>query len=123
VAKGIARDELPYVMEMLYHVRGNLTEMIEWYIGVTHGFNISAGKDGKYFKKYLPPELYEKYTQIYSGSNYSDIWKAIFTMCDLFRTVSLAVAEHFSFEYRQDEEAGIREYIRIIRNEAHDVII
>ncbi|MCL2199308.1 MAG: aminoglycoside 6-adenylyltransferase [Defluviitaleaceae bacterium] len=115
VAKGIARDELPYVMEMLYHVRGNMHEMLEWYIGVNHGFNISAGKDGKYFKKFLPPEIYSRYTAIYSGSDYADIWKAIFTMCDLFRTVALAVAAHFSFEYKQEDEDGIRKYIDMVR--------
>lgn len=115
VAKGIARDELPYVMNMLHEVRGNLNEMLEWYIGIQHDFEISAGKDGKYFKKYLPPEMYTQYTATFPGSDYGEMWKAIFVMCDLFHTVAVAVAAHFSFEYRQDEEDGIREYLRMIK--------
>jgi len=116
VAKGIARDELPYVMNMLNYVRNNLNEMIEWYVGANYGFNLSTGKDGKYFKKYLPRELYLQYTATFSSSAYDDIWAAIFIMCDLFRTVALSVAVHFSFEYRQGEEDGIREYLRMVKD-------
>ena len=68
-------------------------------------------KNGKYFKKYLSPELYEKYAATYSGSNYTDIWAAIDTMCELFHTLAVAVAEHFGFTYRQDEENGINIFL------------
>jgi len=118
IAKGIARDELPYVMYMLNCVvRSELHDMINYYIGVQHGFNISTGKQGKYFKKYLTPELYKKYADTYSGSNYADIWAAVDTMCDLFHTLAVAVARHFGFNYRQDEEDGIREYLRMVKEQ------
>jgi aminoglycoside 6-adenylyltransferase len=116
VAKGIARDELPYVMHMLNDVvRSELHDMINWYIGTQHGFNLSTGKDGKYFKKYLSPERYTQYAATWSGSNYADIWASIDVMCDLFQTLALAVAAHLGFNYRQNEEAGIRAYLRIVR--------
>jgi len=89
--------------------------MIRWYIGVTHGFNLSAGKDGKYFKRYLPPELYAQYAATYSGSDFAELWAAIDVMCDLFHTLALAAAAHFGFTYRQDEENGMREYMRMMR--------
>ena len=117
VAKGIARDELPYVMHMLNNeVRTELHDMINYYIGTRHGFNLSTGKNGKYFKKYLSPELYERYAATYPGSNYSDIWAAIDIMCDLFHTLAVAVADHFGFTYRIDEEAGMRKYLRMVRS-------
>ena len=116
VAKGIMRDELPYVMSMVNKWnRSELHEMINWYIGTQNGFNLSAGKDGKYFKKYLPSELYTQYTATYSGSSYDDIWASVFTMCDLFHTMALTVAAHFDFTYQQNEEDGIREYLRLVR--------
>jgi aminoglycoside 6-adenylyltransferase len=115
-AKGIARDELPYVMNMLNDVvRAELHDIIGWYIGTQHGFNISVGKSGKYFKRYLPPELYAQYAATYSSGNYDDVWTAIYTMCNLFHTLAIEVAEHFGFTYRQHEEDGIREYIRMVR--------
>lgn len=116
VAKGIARDELPYVMYMLNDVvRHELHDMIDYYIGTQHGFNLSTGKNGKYFKRYLPPELYAQYAATYSGSDYADIWEAVDTMCDLFHTLTLAVAEYFGFTYRQEEEDGMREYLRMVK--------
>ncbi|MCL2513767.1 MAG: aminoglycoside 6-adenylyltransferase, partial [Oscillospiraceae bacterium] len=90
--------------------------MIEWYIGAKRGFSLSAGKNGKYFKRHLPPELYERYAATYSGSDYDDIWAAVHTMCDLFHELALSVAAHFGFAYRQNEEDGIREYLRMVRN-------
>jgi aminoglycoside 6-adenylyltransferase len=114
VAKGIARDELAYVMYMLGEVRSELHDMIDWYVGTQYGYNLSTGKNGKYFKKYLPADLYSEYAATYSGSDYADIWSAVFTMCDLFHKLAIEVAAHFDFIYRQNEEDGIREYLKLI---------
>ena len=116
VAKGIARDELPYVMGMFNDVvRSELHDMVGWHIGAQHGFNLSVGKNGKYFKRYLSPELYTQYAATYSGSDYNDIWKASYAMCDLFHTLAVSVAAYFGFSYRQHEEDGIREYLRMVK--------
>jgi aminoglycoside 6-adenylyltransferase len=115
-ARGIMRDELPYVMSMLDKCnRSELHDMINWYIGAQHGFDISTGKDGKYFKKYLPPEVYAQYAATYSGSGYGEVWAAVYVMCDLFHDLALAVGEYFGFSYRQDEEDGMREYLRLVK--------
>ena len=116
VAKGIARDELPYVMEMMHEVRMCLHEMLEWYIGVQHDFKVSSGKHGKYFKKYLSPALYAQYAATFSMNDYYDLWAAIKTMCDLFHGVAPAVGTHFSYEYHQNEEDGMRVYLHSMRN-------
>ena len=119
VAKGIARDELPYVMSMLNDVvRAELHDMMGWYIGVQRGFDLSVGKNGKYFKRYLSPELYAQYAATYSCSDYGEIWKAIYVMCDLFHTLALSVAAHFGYKYRQHEENGMREYLGMIIEKA-----
>ncbi|MHB1153927.1 MAG: aminoglycoside 6-adenylyltransferase [Eubacteriales bacterium] len=116
VAKGIARDELSYVMHMLNNaVRSELHVMMNYYIGSQHGFNLSTGKEGKYFKKYLSPELYMQYAATYSGSDYTDVWKSIDVICDLFHTLAISVAAHFGFSYRQNEETGIREYFKMVK--------
>ncbi len=117
VAKGIMRDELPYVMNMLNEViRSELHDMINWYIGVQNEFSLSTGKAGKYFKRYLPNEMYKQYCKTYSSSDYDDIWTAVFNICDLFHTLALPVAEHFKFTYRQFEEDGMREYLYNVKN-------
>ena len=120
-AKGIARDELPYVMHMLSAcVRAELHDMVGWYIGTQHGFSLSVGKQGKYFKRYLPPEIYARYEKTYSGSDYDEIIASIYVMCDLFHDLALPVGARFGFAYRQDEEDGMRAYLRMTLGVKHD---
>lgn len=117
IGKGIARDELPYAMKMFnYYVKNMLDQMIEWYIGTVTDFKVSAGKYGKYFKEYLPPEVYDMYAKTYSDGNYDNLWLAVYTACDLFRDVALAVAEDGTYFYNEDEEKGSRMYLAWIRD-------
>ena len=112
MAKGIARDELPYAMEMFNHyVRDMLNQMTDWYIGVTHDFKVSAGKMGKNYKRYLPEELYKQYAATYSDSGYGHLWTAVFTGCELFRTMAKIVAEKFGYTYNISEDENMTEYM------------
>ena len=116
VAKGIAREQLPYAMRMYTEVvHIELEKMTEWYIGLKNNFSVTSGMWGKYFEKYLPQELYNAYIRTYSGGDYDNLWAAIFTACDLFHTLALTVAKHCGLTYRQNEEDGMREYLRMVR--------
>jgi len=116
VAKGIARDQLPYAMWM-YNVvvRDMLTKMIDWYIGINTDFSVSVGKSGKYYKKYLPENIYSLFTKNYSGSDYNDLWTAIFNACELFRTIAPPVGKHFGFTYNQEEDTNMMEYLNKVK--------
>ncbi len=117
VAKGIARDELPYAMDMFNHyVRNMLNQMVEWTIGIQTDFTVSAGKKGKYFKKYLPQNLYEMYTKTYSNSNYENFWESIFTACELFHTMAFNVAEYFGYTYNRQEDENMIMYLNKVKN-------
>jgi aminoglycoside 6-adenylyltransferase len=112
VAKGIARDELPYAMRMFnVYVRDMLDTMAEWYIGIETDFSVSAGKMGKYFKRRLPPDLYDLYARTYPDSDYEHFWRSIDTACRLFHTLAVQVAGHFHFAYNESEERGMRKYL------------
>lgn len=116
VAKGIARDELSYAMEMLNHyVRDMLILMLEWYVGVNYDFKVSAGKCGKYFKKYLPETIYERFKATYSDADYDNMWKAAFTMLYLFGDAARTVAAELDFAYDELEEKGIEDYMKQVR--------
>jgi hypothetical protein len=73
-------------------VRSELHDMINWYIGTLHGFNLSTGKAGKYIKNIFLQSYMHNMPLPYSGSDYDDIWAAVDIMCDLFHTLALAVA-------------------------------
>lgn len=123
VGKGIARDELPYAMKMFHeYVRNMLHIMLEWYIGVQTNFSVSTGKFGKYFKRYLPPDLYEMYLKTYSDSQYENFWAAVFTACELFHTAAVYVAEHQGFSYNQREEDAMITYLTGIKKEMYSSV-
>ena len=78
VAKGIARDELPFAMNTYNTlVRNMLETMLDWYIGTYTDYSVSSGKLHKYFKKYLPEEYYNEYVATYTDGNYANFWNAI----------------------------------------------
>ena len=117
VAKGIARDELTYAMDMFNHyVRDMLNQMVEWVIGIHTGFSVSAGKMGKYFKKYLPKELYDMYAKTYSDSDYEHLWTSILTACELLRSLAIQVAEHFDYAYNRKDDENMMRYINNVKN-------
>lgn len=116
VAKGIWRDELPYAKQMYeYPVRASLDEMISWWIGSNHDFQISTGKMGKYFKKYLPEPYWEKYKETYSDGNYENMWNSLFVTCDLFRTLAKDIAQKLKYTYPVNDDTNMTEYLKSVR--------
>ena len=122
-AKGIARDELPYAMEMFGHfVRDMLNLMTGWYIGMTTDFSVSAGKMGKYFKRHLPEEYYQMYAATYSDSNYENLWNSIFTACELFRKLAEEVSRKFGYSYNRTEDENMMNYMKWVKGKPHEKI-
>lgn len=119
VFKGIARQELPYAMVM-YHtvVREELHDMLSWYIGCQTDFQVSPGKMGKYFQKFLPKDLYEAYEKTYSDCNSEHFWSAVYAACELFRTAAKAVGECLGYAYNQADDDGIMTYLRMVQSGA-----
>ena len=112
VAKGIARDQLPYAMRMYGQiVHGELDKMLDWFIGTRTDFSVSVGMWGKYYKKYLPPELYELYRATYATGNYDDLWAAIFAACEIFRATAPSVGKHFGYGYNQRDDDNMTAYL------------
>jgi aminoglycoside 6-adenylyltransferase len=118
VAKGIARDELPYAMEMFnIYIRSMLNQMIDWYIGTLNNFSVNTGKMGKFYKKYLPINIYNLYYKTYSDGNYNNFWDSIFIACKLFKLIALNVGKYFNFEYNQNEENAMTEYLKQVKKD------
>ncbi len=119
VAKGIRRDELPYAMDMFNrYIRDNLNEMVCWAIGVRHGFNRSAGKAGKYFRRYLTAAEYARYCATYADADYAHLWQAIEEACGLFRDLACEVGAHFGYPYLEKDDAQMTAYLRRVREDA-----
>ena len=112
---GIRRDELPYAVTMLQrYVRDSLEEMIGWFIGVRHGFDRSAGK---YFKRYLPEDIYLSYTQTFPDGSYEHFWQSIKNSCGLFHKVAELTAESLGLSYPEEYEQGFMKYMELVKKD------
>lgn len=121
VAKGLWRAEIIYARHMLDEaVRAQLMKMLDWYVGVRTGFTGNPGKSGKYLRRYLEPELWEKLLNTYSDAGYESTWAALFAMCDLFRIVAVRVAEQFSFDYARGDDERVSAHLRHVRGLPRD---
>lgn len=116
VAKGLWRRQIVYAKHALdVVVRDQLMKMLTWYIGVRTGFSVNPGKDGKYFERYLEPELWEMLLATYTDDSYEHTWEALFTMGELFRRVARQVAEAFGFSYPYEDDARVSAHLRRVR--------
>lgn len=117
VAKGLERNEMPYVMEMMNHyVRDMLVRMISWHIGSKFDFNISVGKNGKYFVRFLEQDLYERYLDTYCSAEKEEVWNTAYKMIELFRDVAKPLGERLGYSYIESEETGILLYMNMVKN-------
>src|SRR6185436_18093125 len=105
-------------------VRDQLLKILTWHVGVKTQFSQNPGKQGKYFKRYLEPELWNMLQKTYADASYDNTWEALFALCDLFRRVALPMAEHFGFDYPHKDDQRVRthlEHVRFLPKNAREI--
>ncbi len=116
VAKGLWREEIIYAKAMQDQViRPQLHNMLAWYIGIKTGFQGNPGKFGKYFERYLEPELWDLLQATYADADIGRTWDALEKMGSLFRLTSRHVAEHFNFSYPSAEDENVTAHLKHVR--------
>lgn len=102
VAKGLWREEIPYVMDMInYVVRPQLIRLMEWKIGFDTGFTVSVGKSGKYMYRWLESHRWNTFLNTYPSGQVKCIWESVFTMCDLFNDIAKDIACKMNIKYNE----------------------
>lgn len=113
VAKGLARDQVPYALWMMNGpIRDMQTRMIEWFIAKDHDFDIATGSHGKQFKKFLSPELYQRWEMTVSDAKIDHVWASTFAAIDLFSEMSHAVCEALGYSYNIEEELQVTAHLK-----------
>ena len=116
LAKGLWREEIPYVQDMAnFVVRKQLEKMLSWKVGIKTNFNVSVGKSAKYLYKWLDEEEYQNYLNTYFGGNTADAWEAILSMCDLFDSVTVYVAENLGYTYNVEEGKAAAAFLKHVK--------
>lgn len=116
VAKGLWREELTYAKYMYDQVvREQLMKMLTWYLGMKTRFAKNLGYRGKYFQRYMEPDLWQMLQKTYAGASYDNTWEALFTICELFRTVALPLAERYGLDYPHDDDKRVSAHLKHVR--------
>lgn len=117
VAKGLWREEILYVQDMInFVVRKQLESVLSWKIGIKSDFSVSVGKSAKYMYKWLKQEEYDEYLSTYALGNVEDCWRAVFKMTGLFSTVANNVAEELGYLYNIKEEKACIDFLNVVRD-------
>lgn len=121
IGKGLWRDEIPYVMDMLNrYSRPELIKMLSWDVGITTGFNCSIGKCGKYLKRYLTEDKYERLMGTYPTADRGVLWQSILGMCDFFDETAKRVGKNLGYAYHEKEAYNSRLYLDCTRELPED---
>lgn len=116
VAKGLWREEMPYVQDMVnYHVRKQLEKMLSWKVGTLTNFSVSTGKSGKYMHRWIDKQEWETYLSTYFTGRVSEAWEAVMTMCALFEQVAHYVGDKLEYQYNELEGKNARSFLEHVR--------
>ncbi|MEH6942729.1 aminoglycoside 6-adenylyltransferase [Bacillus sp. JJ722] len=110
IVKGLWRQEILYAYDHFNMVRSMLLKMIEWKVGIQTEFSLSIGKNGKFLKRYVSQEIWERLLKTYPSGSYESVWFALYTLTELFEEVAMEVANYFDYSYPIDEANKVKQY-------------
>lgn len=123
VAKGLWRNELPYVHDMIScWIRPQLVKILSWKIGFETDFSVSVGKSAKYMYKWLEPSVWERFLKTYGGTSAAEVWDAVFTMCGLFDEFAPQVGKFLGCEYNYTEAKNSRLWLEKVRGTPENAV-
>ncbi|MGE5703951.1 MAG: aminoglycoside 6-adenylyltransferase [Clostridia bacterium] len=83
---------------------------------LNRSFHPKTGQPSKgQTRSFTVDPLWEMYKVSYSDSDYDRMWDALFTACELFRTVAKDVAEHFRYPYESNDDRNMTNYLKRVR--------
>lgn len=117
VAKALRRGELNYAKYMLDGtIRFNQLEpLLEWHIGLHHDWSVDAGIHGRWFHRYLDQRTWESYRQTFAGADVESNWQALWATIELARTLGRTIARALGFDYPDETDRKVTDYIEGIR--------
>ena len=112
IAKGIARGHLFYALKHLDIIRKELENVIDWWIGHKHNYQVSVGKGKSRYEKLLPKDLFIKYEKTYASVNESQIQEALYSALALFDELAKELAETYVFPYEYGKKDELIKFIK-----------
>ncbi len=124
VAKGLLRGEIIYAKQIFETVvRLMFMKLIEWKIGSENNFSVSVGKAGKFIKKYLTKDDYNKILTTYADFEIENNWKSLFVMSHLFEQFTNELSIELKFNHNKTEQQNIIKYLKQLYAEQKITVI
>jgi aminoglycoside 6-adenylyltransferase len=86
-------------------------KMLNWKIGIEHGFDITTGHYNKYLKRFLTADEMQRVQGMFPNGEYGDMWDKLFLLYDSFHELEAVVAEHFDLLCDKEETQRVREFL------------
>lgn len=103
VSKGLRRGQLLYAQHHLEAcTREMLRLMLCWEAGARLGFPVYPGKGGDRLAEYLPPPVWEGYLSTYTPCRPEDLFRGLFTACELFTRASREAAALLGYSWQDN---------------------
>ncbi|MGV3602611.1 MAG: aminoglycoside 6-adenylyltransferase [Dyadobacter fermentans] len=116
LGKALWRGEVVYVQELSNQVtRAALLQMLDWYIACRHDFKVDTGKWGKFYRRYLAPDLHQKLLATYAPANLPDLWEATFASMDLFRYLAKSIAAELGYDYPEQWDQHVAAHLNHVK--------
>ncbi len=121
IAKGLWREEMPYVQDMTnFVVRKQLESMLSWKVGIKKDFQVSVGKSAKYLYRWLEADEYQRYLNTYFNGTIEEAWTAVLHMCDLFEQTAEYVGRKLGYTYNAAEGIAAKGFLKRVRQLSKD---
>lgn len=110
IPKYLLREDLWVVKFRDWTMKELLLRMLEWYT-LSKNPNSDVWHIGIKMKDWLEPEMWKELDTIFAHFDVQDSWSGLLAEIGLFRRVSRAVANKLGFEYPEEMDKTISEYI------------
>jgi aminoglycoside 6-adenylyltransferase len=117
VAKCLWRgDLLPAKWCLDYDMRYPfLIRLLEWRVGLDHGWDTPVGNNGKGLRRRLPPDIWAELVASYAGGALEANWESLFRTVALFRRVAVDVAARLGLSYPHELDRAVVAYAEQVR--------
>ena len=76
----------------------------------------NPGAYGRWFKKYLDPEIWTEVESTFAGAEIDENWEALFRTIEVFRRLASQIGRHLGYQYPADIDRRVTAYLEKIRD-------
>lgn len=114
-AKALVREDLGHVKVRAYMTKIRLLQVIEWHEKTKHGWNYDTNCDAKRMKSWVSPEIWSALHNTFAHFDAPDSWEKLIKSLEVFRKLSVEVAQALGLEYPHEMAKHVCDYIFRLR--------